>query len=62
MRAGESKKAEEAEEAHKVHQRHRQAKGKPSKSTTGQKDQAATKGGGAGTAEEDRAEQAAQIT
>ena len=62
MRAGESKKAEEAEEAHKVQQRHRQAEGRPSKSTTGQKDQAATKGGGAGKAEEDRAEKAAHIT
>ena len=52
MRAGESKKAEEAR---KVHQRHRQATGKPSKSTTGQLDQAATRQErGAGVAEEDR--------
>ena len=37
--------------------------GKTQQSTTGQQDQAATKqGGGAGTAEEDRAEKAAPIT
>ena len=63
MRVGDSKTAEETEEARKDQQRHRQTKGKPSKNTTGQQDQAATKqGGGAGTAEEDRAEKAAPIT
>ena len=63
MRAGEGKAAEETEEARKDQPRHRQTKGRPSKAQRGQQDQAATKqGGGAGTAEEDRAEKAAPIT
>ena len=36
--------------------------GKTTKGTTGHRDRAATKGGGAGKAEEDRAEKAAHIT
>ena len=65
VRAGESNKAEGAEEAHKAQKRHKQRRGRngrTSKNTTGHKDQAATKGGGAGKAEEDRAEKAAHIT
>ena len=64
-RARESSKAEGAEEAHKAQKRHNQRRGrngKTTKRTTGHRDQAATKGGGAGKAEEDRAEKAAHIT
>lgn len=62
--ARESSKAEELEEAHTAQKRHRQRRGrngKTTKGTTGHRDRAATKGGGAGKAEEDRAE-AAHIT
>ena len=65
VRARESSKAGGAEEAHKVQKRHKQKRGrdgKATKGTTGHRDQAATKGGGAGKAEEDRAEKAAHIT
>ena len=48
--------------AQKRHKQRKGRKGRTSKNTTGQKDQAATKGGGAGKAEEDRAEKAAHIT
>ena len=54
-----------AEEAHMAQQPHRQRRGgsgKTTKGTTGHKDRAATKGGGAGKAEEDRAEKATHIT
>ena len=65
VRARESSKAEGAEEAHKAQKSHKQKKGrdgKATKGTTGHRDRAATKGGGAGKAEEDRAEKAAHIT
>ena len=65
VRARESSKAEGAEEAHKAKKdtsRERGRNGKTTKETTGHRGRAATKGGGAGKAEEDRAEKAAHIT
>ena len=55
-----------AKEAHKAQQptqtREEEEAGRPAKDTTGHKGQVATTGGGAGKAEEDRAEEAAHIT
>ena len=46
----------------KAQEQRRGGSGKTTKETTGHRDRAATKGGGAGKAEEDRAEKAAHIT
>ena len=66
-RGGEAKQrakkgSEEAHTAQNPRRQRRGGSGKTTKGTTGHKDRAAAKGGGAGKAEEDRAEKATHVT